>query len=100
MKQTNAGLQLVVIVAVSLFLMPAIAGDEDEKPPYMIYIDPETGGYTTTDPESEGVAQQMVEEKATQRTEQVQRDIPGLSVGVAIALALLLAGVLLTRRRA
>ena len=99
-KQTNAGLQLLVIVAVSLFSMPAIAGDEDETSPYMIYIDPETGRYTTTDPESEAVAAQKVEEKATQGTEQVQRDIPGLSVGAAIALALLMAGVLLTRRRA
>lgn len=100
MKRTNAGLQLMVIVAVSLFSMPAMSGDEDETPPYMIYIDPETGGYTTTDPESEGAAAQMVEEKATQRTEQVQRDVSGLSVGFAIALILLLAGVLLIRRRA
>lgn len=100
MKQTNAGLQLVVIVAVSLFSTLAIAGDEDEASPYLIYIDPETGRYTTTDPESEDAVAQKAEEKATQRTEQVQRDIPGLSVSVVIAFALLLAGVLFFRRRA
>jgi hypothetical protein len=30
--------------------MPAAASDDDERPAYMIYIDPETGKYTTEDP--------------------------------------------------
>jgi hypothetical protein len=29
---------------------PAAASDNDERPAYMIYIDPETGKYTTEDP--------------------------------------------------
>ena len=42
---------LAILAAV---LLPAIAypGDEDTKPAYMIYIDPETGKYTTEDPAS------------------------------------------------
>lgn len=28
----------------------SLAGDEDTQPAYMIYIDPETGKYTTEDP--------------------------------------------------
>ena len=100
LRQSNADLQLVVIAAVSLFSMPAIAGDEDESSPYLIYIDPETGRYTTTDPESATVAAQNVEEKASEGSEQVQRDVPVLSVGVVIACALLLAVVLVIRRRA
>ena len=30
----------------------AMAGDEDQEPAYKIYIDPETGKYTTEDPEA------------------------------------------------
>ena len=35
-------------------LLPAVAngGDEDQEPAYMIYIDPETGKYTTEDPDA------------------------------------------------
>ena len=29
---------------------PALAGDDDKPPAYKIYIDPETGRYTTEDP--------------------------------------------------
>ena len=42
-------------LAICLALMSpltAVAGDEDKAPAYRIYIDPETGTYTTEDPEA------------------------------------------------
>lgn len=39
---------------VALSAAPAEASDDDEDPPYLIYIDPETGRYTTVDPNVEG----------------------------------------------
>jgi len=42
----------LVILAAALLPTTAFAGDEDTKPAYMIYIDPETGKYTTDDPDA------------------------------------------------
>jgi hypothetical protein len=44
---------VVVLLAIS---GPAFSGDDDKAPAYMIYIDPETGKYTTTKPHSTGTA--------------------------------------------
>lgn len=41
------------------------ASDDDEDPPYLIYIDPETGRYTTIDPQA-AVADER--ERAARRT--------------------------------
>lgn len=40
----------VLLTSVLSHFNTATGGDEDERPPYMIYIDPETGKYTTEDP--------------------------------------------------
>jgi len=42
----------VIILAAVLLTGTAYPGDEDSKPGYMIYIDPETGKYTTEDPDA------------------------------------------------
>lgn len=43
---------LLPAAAAALFALsgPVYSGDEDKDPAYMIYIDPETGKYTTEDP--------------------------------------------------
>lgn len=41
---------LALVLAALLVAANATAGDDDERPAYMIYIDPETGRYTTEDP--------------------------------------------------
>jgi hypothetical protein len=42
---------LLAITAATLAAAAAsLAGDEDQDPAYLIYIDPETGRYTTEDP--------------------------------------------------
>ena len=45
--------RFAVLLAGALALLTAAAAgasDDDEDPPYMIYIDPESGKYTTVDP--------------------------------------------------
>ena len=42
----------VAILAVAVLPTTAYPGDEDTKPAYMIYIDPDTGKYTTEDPDA------------------------------------------------
>lgn len=41
---------LLIGLATLLGPLPSVASDDDEQPVYMIYIDPETGRYTTADP--------------------------------------------------
>ena len=42
----------LAILVTALLPATAYAGDEDTKPAYMIYIDPDTGKYTTEDPDA------------------------------------------------
>ena len=42
----------VAILAAAVLPATVYAGDEDSKPAYMIYINPETGKYTTEDPDA------------------------------------------------
>ena len=73
-------LWLAVLISFSLlFSMPAAGSDDDERPAYMIYIDPETGKYTTEDPYGNA------EEKTNPGTENT-----GLKVTAIIAGALLI----------
>lgn len=55
-------MEIVAAVAVSTAMLmtspTALGGDEDRDPPYMIYIDPETGRYTTEDPRRNAAATQ------------------------------------------
>ncbi len=54
MSTSRRLVEIVATVAVSTAMPAAVptafGGDEDRNPPYMIYIDPETGRYTTEDP--------------------------------------------------
>ncbi len=47
-----------MFLAALLVAANAPAGDDDERPAYMIYIDPETGRYTTEDPFGDAPDQQ------------------------------------------
>lgn len=42
----------ILLIGLTALLGPplSVASDDDEQPAYMIYIDPETGKYTTEDP--------------------------------------------------
>lgn len=79
-------------------LLPAIAypGDEDTKPAYMIYIDPETGKYTTEDPEAGNTNDSVV--TAGPASGNSQPNLTLLIVGGS-ALAVLLVGGLLKHHR-
>ncbi len=86
---------LVILAAV---LLPATAypGDEDTKPAFMIYIDPETGKYTTEDPEAGNTNDSIVRAKPASGNSQLK--LSWLIVGGS-ALAVLLVGGLLKHQR-
>lgn len=79
-------------------LLPAIAysGDEDTKPAYMIYIDPETGKYTSEDPYADNTNDGVA--RAEPASGDARPNLPLLIVGGG-ALAVLLVGVLLNHQR-
>lgn len=78
-------------------VLPATAwpGDEDSEPGYMIYIDPETGKYTTEDPD---VATHIVVPAKQGQTDQ-QLKLPWAIAGVAALALLLVVGLLKHQRR-
>ncbi len=86
----------VAILAAALLSATAYPGDEDTKPAYMIYIDPETGKYTTEDPEAANQNDSVVHAKAASGNSQPK--LPLLIVGGS-ALAMLLVGGLLKHQR-
>ena len=95
----NDALRLACLLAIlAAALLPAIAyaGDEDSKPAYMIYIDPETGKYTTEDPDAASKRDSIVPAKPASGTSQLK--LPLLIVG-GCALAVLLIGGLLQHQR-
>lgn len=52
---SRSGWHLLIVAAGAVLACaaaPALAGDDDKAPAYKIYIDPETGRYTTEDPEA------------------------------------------------
>lgn len=53
-------LLVVLVPCALLFADVAVCGDEDERPPYLIYVDPVTGKYTTEPPLHEGVEQVQI----------------------------------------
>ncbi len=87
---------LAILAAV---LLPAIAypGDEDTKPAYMIYIDPETGKYTTEDPEAGNTNDSVVLAKPASGNSQQKLTL--LIVGGSVLAALLVGGLLKHQRR-
>ncbi len=95
----NDALRLACPLAIlAAVLLPATAypGDEDTKPAFMIYIDPETGKYTTEDPEAGNSNDSVVLAKPASGNSQPK--LSWLIVGGS-ALAVLLVGGLLKHQR-
>lgn len=86
----------LVILALAFLPGIAISGDEDSGPGYMIYIDPETGKYTTEDPHAGKGSGPVVSSESAAAA--AQPEFPTLIVG-AVALAVLLGGGLLRLQR-
>lgn len=68
---------------VSVFLLSAVlapvrapASDNNEDPPYMIYIDPETGKYTTKDPQVRRPTDYDVQASSPPRTSGERQAVP------------------------
>jgi len=112
------GLLSVTVVALLTMSGPAFTGDDDKAPAYMIYIDPETGKYTTTRPHSVGTAtaaEQSTDAQAApnatsvvdaqpivsaQSTPDVQTSNHALIIaGASVLVVLLLAGVIKNQRK-
>ena len=95
----NDALRLACPLAIlAAVLLPAIAyaGDEDSKPAYMIYIDPDTGKYTTEDPDAGNTNAPIV--PARPASGESNPSSPLLIV-IGCALAALLVGGLLQHQR-
>lgn len=95
---------LLFVLVAALLLGPLYtrAGDEDREPAYLIYIDPETGRYTTRDPAaghdgpSPGNARgDSTRAKPDERSPNMLQIISAASV----ALVLFFAGIKVVRRR-
>jgi hypothetical protein len=86
----------VAILAAVIFPAIAYAGDEDSRPAYMIYIDPETGKYTTDDPDVVNTNAPVVPVSPAS-----EDNFPSTTLYVLIggALAMLLAGAMLKHQR-
>jgi hypothetical protein len=65
---------------------PLRAGDDDKTPAYKIYIDPETGKYTTQDPDALEVTQAPVEPAAAVDAGAPDLPLPLIAAGVIVAL--------------
>lgn len=74
-------------VAAQLAAVPARAGDDDKPPAYKIYIDPETGKYTTEDPGTAEQAQLTVRPAAAEDAGAADLPLLLTAAGVIAALA-------------
>ena len=86
----------LAILAAALLPAIAYAGDEDSKPAYMIYIDPETGKYTTEDPETANMNTNVVPAEPMSGNSQPKKS---LLIVVGGALVALLVGGLIQHQR-
>lgn len=87
---------IVAMFACLLLTAPAFSGDDDKASAYKIYIDPETGKYTTEDPHAAAALAAV----ALPSSGRNQDDSHWRLVSVAaVILALSLAVVLMMRRR-
>jgi hypothetical protein len=96
----NDALRLACPLAIlAAAILPAIAypGDEDTKPAYMIYIDPETGKYTTEDPEAGNTNDNVVPARPEAGSSQPKLTL--LIVGGSAIAVLLVGGLLQHQRR-
>lgn len=71
--------------------LPAGAGDDDKPPAYKIYIDPETGKYTTEEPGVQANEPRIIQPAVDAASEVSSSGFPVLVV-IAGAAAVLLAG--------
>lgn len=85
------------VVALLLFSGPAYCADEDKAPAYMIYIDPETGKYTTENPDAKTKSDAVVVTAPT--TDARQPNLSVLIIGASVFIAMLVAGVIKYQRR-
>jgi hypothetical protein len=95
----------VRLVAVALFCVGGVlagvashAGDDDKAPAYKIYIDPETGGYTTEDPAARLEVTPVVR-AASEPVPQADGSDRLVAAITAILLVGLLAGAIIVYRR-
>jgi LPXTG-motif cell wall-anchored protein len=88
------------IAIFALLANPAFGGDEDQDPPYMIYIDPESGRYVTDDPAANaGVAETDRARIHADVTKTTRASTGATSLVLVGAGALLLALVVIVWRR-
>ena len=88
------------ISAICLALMlplTVIAGDEDREPAYKIYIDPETGKYTTEDPEATTASATSI--IGREKMEQASSELLLPIIGAAAVIALIAGGLLTYQRK-
>jgi hypothetical protein len=91
------------LAIIGLLVRPAFAGDEDQDPPYMIYIDPQSGRYVTDDPNADTSAQSSNQARTPEDTKQTGRLVTGVSsfefIGISASLLAVVAIVWRRRRR-
>ena len=87
----------LAILALAFLPGIAIPGDEDSGPGYMIYIDPETGKYTTEDPHAGNASGPVVSSESAAAA--VEPELPTLIVGAAVIAVLIGGGLLRLQRK-
>ncbi len=87
------------LLLIGATLMPgaAIAGDDDKPPAYRIYIDPETGKYTTEDPLADLEQGPVARPVATKSS--VPEEQPAAAMLTAAVMIAVLGGTFLLIRR-
>ena len=88
---------LLLFCSALLMSAAAVAGDEDEKPAYLIYIDPETGKYTTEDPEVAGGPEMPA--GPVQNVEDQALNLPLLLLAAVVIFAMLVGGLYRQQRK-
>ena len=86
-------LLIMALLIGTLMSGQAISSDDDEKPPYMIYVDPVTGKYTTEDPYRENAVD------LAQDTKPDTKDGNSVSFEAIVISLLLLATIALVLKR-
>jgi hypothetical protein len=74
--------------------LPVYAGDDDKPPAYKIYIDPETGKYTTEDPGAMAENAPVIQPPTVAATDASSSKFPVLIVATGVAVMLLAGGLL------
>lgn len=92
--------------AIVLFCLGAVlaavdghAGDDDKPPAYRIYIDPETGKYTTEDPLTRLEPMPVVTAPQAPSSPVREGQTAAALLSAAVIVAMLVGGILIYRRR-